>query len=296
MVFAMIRRIARAATLALALVLGLGLGAQVQAEPALWKVQGPKATIYLLGSVHVLKPDVVWRSPRIDAAIKAADALWLEIPDSDDQAAMQGLIMKYGVDAAHPLSTKIDAATRAQFDAFLAPLGVPAAQLDPLRPWVAGIAVSTLPLIKAGYDPKSGVEHVVKAQMQAAGKPVQGFETAEQQIRYLADVPPETELEFFKSSLSEGEKALPMINDLVAAWNSGDEAKLESLLNGEMRDKYPDLYKRLIVERNLRFADKIAELSRGPGVLFVAVGAGHLVGADSVQADLAKLGIKAERL
>ena len=87
-----------------------------------------------------------------------------------------------------------------------------------------------------------------------------------------------------------------MINDLVAAWNSGDEAKLESLLNGEMRDKYPDLYKRLIVERNLRFADKIAELSRGPGVLFVAVGAGHLVGADSVQADLAKLGIKAERL
>jgi uncharacterized protein YbaP (TraB family) len=61
MVFAMIRRIARAATLALALVLGLGLGAQVQAEPALWKVQGPKATIYLFGTVHVLKPDVVWR-------------------------------------------------------------------------------------------------------------------------------------------------------------------------------------------------------------------------------------------
>ena len=290
-----LQRSMRSAIFAILPVVALALAARADAEPALWKVQGSKATIYLFGTVHVLKPAVVWRSPRIDGAIKASDALWLEIPDGDDQAVMQGLIVKYGIDPGHPLSTKLDAATKAKFAAFLAPLGVPAAQMEPLRPWVAGIAVSTLPLLKAGYDPKSGVEQVVKAQMQAAGKPVQGFETAEQQIRYLADVPPATELEFFKSSLSDGEKAVPMIDDLVAAWNAGDEVKLEALLNSDMRDTYPDLYKRLIVERNLRFADKIAELSKGQGVLFVAVGAGHLVGADSVQADLAKRGITAVR-
>jgi uncharacterized protein YbaP (TraB family) len=273
----------------------VGLATPAMAEPALWKVTGPDTTIWLFGTVHVLKPDTVWDSPRIDAAIKSADALWLEIPDADDAAAMQGLIVRYGVDPAHPLSSKLDDATRAQFSTFLTGLGADPAQMEPLRPWVAAVMVSTLPLIKAGFDPGKGVEHVVKAQVQAAGKPVQGFETAEQQIRYLADVTPAEELDFFKQSLADGQKATQIVNAMITAWVGGDEPKLEALLNSDMRDGYPNLYKRLIVERNQRFAQKIADLVKGHGVQFVAVGAGHLVGADSIQADLAKLGITAVR-
>jgi len=273
----------------------LGLGTPACAEPALWKVTGPDTTIWLFGTVHVLKPETVWDTPRIAAAIKSADALWLEIPDADDAAAMQGLIVRYGVDPAHPLSTKLDDATHTQFNTFLASLGASPAQMEPLRPWVAAVMVSTLPLVKAGYDPGKGVERVVKAQVAAAGKPVQGFETAEQQIRYLADVTPAEELDFFKESLADGQKATQIVNDMITAWVSGDEATLEKLFNRDMREGYPGLYKRLIVERNQRFAQKIAELVKGHGVLFVAVGAGHLVGPDSVQADLAKLGITAVR-
>ena len=282
----------RALLLALALLFGAGNAA---AEPALWKVQGPNATIYLFGTVHVLKPAVVWRSAKIDAAIKAADTLWLEVPDADDPATMQPLVAKYGLDPAHPLSGKIDAATRARLAAFLAPLGAAPAQIDPLRPWMAGVMITMLPLIKAGFDPASGVEHVIKGDMRGAGKPVAGFETAEQQIQYLADWPPGGEVAFFKASLDDAENSVGMVNDLVAAWSGGDEARLETLLNGEMRDKYPFIYKRLLVERNLRFASRIAELAKGQGVVFVAVGAGHLLGADSVQADLARLGIAAVR-
>lgn len=287
-----LRQLVRAGLIALALAFCAGPAA---AEPALWKVQGQKATIYLFGTVHVLKPDVVWRSAKIDAAITQSDTLWLEVPDADDPATMQPLVVRYGLDPAHPLSGKLDARTKARFDAFLATLGASPAQLDPLRPWMAGVMLSVLPLVKAGYDPNSGVEHVIKGEMHGAGKPVAGFETAEQQIHYLADWPPGGELDFFKSSLDDGEKSVSMIDDLVAAWSAGDETRLEALLNGELRDKYPDLYKRLLVERNLRFASRIADLAKGEGVLFVAVGAGHLVGADSVQADLAKLGITAVR-
>lgn len=288
-------RAVRALMIAIALVFApFGSGAAC-AEPALWKVQGPQATIYLFGTVHVLKPGVTWRSAKIDSAIKAADTLWLEVPNADDQTVMQPLIVKYGLDPAHPLSSRLDAPTKARFDAFLGTLGVPPGQLDALRPWMAGMAVSVLPLIKGGFDPKSGVEHVLKTEMQGSGKAVQGFETAEQQIHYLADIPAPQELEFFKQSLEDGEKSLSIVNDLVDAWAAGDEARLETLLNGEMRDKYPDLYQRLLVERNRRFADRIAELAKGKGVMFVAVGAGHLVGADSVQTDLEKLGLTAVR-
>lgn len=292
---AMMRGMLRTALIPFALLFGICLAGSAAAEPALWKVQGAKATVYLFGTVHVLKPETVWRSPKIDAAIKSADALWLEVPNPDDPAVMQPLILSYGVDASHPLSSKIDAATKAKFEAFLRPLGVSAAQLDPLRPWMAGVAISTLPLVKAGYDLNHGVEHVIKAEMRTAGKPVQGFETVEQQIHYLADLSPETELAYFKSSLDDGEQALGIVNDLVTAWAAGDETKLEALLNSDMHDKYADLYQRLIVERNVHMADRIALLAKGEGVVFVAVGAGHLVGADSIQADLAKLGVNAVR-
>ena len=85
------------------------LAAPAAAEPALWKLTGPHATVYLFGTVHVLRKDVVWRSAKIDNAFKSAGTLVEEIKGIDDTAAMQPLILKYGVDAAHPLSTKLDA-------------------------------------------------------------------------------------------------------------------------------------------------------------------------------------------
>jgi uncharacterized protein YbaP (TraB family) len=271
------------------------LGGPAIAEPALWKVQGSQATVYLFGTIHILKPNVAWRAPKIDAAIKASDALWLEIADNDDPAVMQPLVLKYGVDPAHPLSSKLDAATKAKLAALLAPLGLTPAQFEPLRPWMAGVTLSVLPLMQGGYDINSGAEHVITADMRAAHKPIDGLETAEQQVRYLADMPPAEELDFLKSSLDDGEKAVPELDEMVAAWVSGDQSKLEALLDEEMRDDYPDIYKLLIVERNARFADQIAALARGRGVVFVAIGAGHLAGPDSVQADLAKLGLTAVR-
>lgn len=289
------RRMARASIMALALIIGFGVTGQTSAEPLLWKVSGPRATLYLFGTVHVLKPDVVWRTPKIDAALQSASVLWLEVPNADDQAVMQPLIAAYGVDAAHPLATKLDPATNAKLDAFLAPLGVNPAQLQTLKPWMVGLAVATLPLVKAGYDLNAGAEHVIKEAMKSTGKPIEGFETAEQQIRYLAEVSPKTELEFLKSSLDEGQKSVSIADALVDAWTSGDEARLEALLNEDLKDTYPDLYRRLIVDRNARFAEKIAELVKGDGVVFVAIGAGHLLGPDSVQADLRKLGLNVVR-
>jgi len=288
-------RLARAVGIPFSLALAANLLGSAMAEPALWKVQGAHATVYLFGTIHILKPGVAWRAPKIDAAIKASDALWLEIPDSDDPATMQPLILKYGVDPTHPLSSKLDAGAKAKLAAVLAPLGLTPARFEPLRPWMAGVALSVLPLTQSGYDINSGAEHVIMADMRATNKPVEGFETAEQQVRYLADMSPKAELDFLKSSLDDAEKAVPELDEMVSAWVSGDLPKLESLLDGEIRDDYPDLYRLLIVDRNARFAARIATLAKGEGVIFVAIGAGHLAGADSVQADLAKLGVTAVR-
>jgi len=282
-----------AAAVALCAVLSPGLPAM--AEPALWKVEGPHATVYLFGTVHVLKPNTHWRTAKIDTAFNGSNVLYEEIKDADDAATAQPLVIKYGLDVAHPLSSKLDATAKAKLVADASLMGVPAAQFEPMRPWLAGLTLTVLPVVKAGYDPQSGVDITLKALAGDEHKPLEAFETMEQQISMFADLPQPLEVEYLLSTLDDVDKGAGEINDLVDAWAAGDTGKLDDLVNGDLKVHYPELYRIVLKERNQAFADRIATLLKGNGVVFVAVGVGHLVGPDSVQADLAKVGYTAVR-
>lgn len=281
---------------ALIVLIALALGGHAAwAEPALWRVQGPHATVWLFGTIHVLKPGLTWTSPRLEDALKASDALYLEIDNADDAAAMQPLMLKYGLDPDHPLSTRLNATEHAALVAALGSLGIQEPPFELMRPWMAGLTLTVLPLVKAGYDPQASVEHALSTAARAHGKPIRGFETAEEQVRYLADLPPAEEVAFLDSAVDDAAKGTKEIDDMVAAWEAGDTDKIADLMNADMRTKYPDLYRRLLVERNQRFAKQVADLANGSGVYFVAIGAGHLTGPDSVQSMLEPLHLKAVR-
>jgi uncharacterized protein YbaP (TraB family) len=269
----------------------------VHAEPALWVVKGPHAKVYLFGSVHVLKKDAPWRTPKIDAAIKESGTLWLEIPDVDDMKALQPLIMKLGVDQEHPLSTKLTKEQLAKLDTAAKAAGVPAgeASLEPLKPWLAAVTLSVAPMTQAGFDPNSGVEMVLKPEFDKAGKPVKGFETAEQQLHYFADMPEKAQIDFLNSTTDDFKDSGDKFKVLVDAWYAGDEQTIDKSIGGEFRDKYPEAYKTLILNRNENFTEKIDGLLKGEGTSFVAIGAGHLVGTEGVVAKLKKDGWTVER-
>jgi uncharacterized protein len=275
--------------------LGFILAAPASAEPALWKVQGPHATVYLFGTVHVLKSTTQWRTAKIDAAFASSTALYEEVPDGDDATAMRPLVQQLGLDPAHPLSAQLDDAGKAKLAAFESAYGLPATAIDALRPWLAAITVSVLPMTRAGYDPKSGVDSVLRAMARTQGKSLMGFETAEQEMHFLADLPQQDQVQYLLYALNTSDRAVSQVGDLVDAWAAGDTAKLESMLNADLFKQYPTLYQTLIVQRNRDFAGKIEQMLKGNGVTFVAVGAGHLVGPDSVQTYLAKDGIQATR-
>jgi hypothetical protein len=272
----------------------LALSLPASAEPALWKVQGPHATVYLFGTVHVLKSTTQWRSPKIQAAFDAAGTLWEEVPDADNAAGAQALIMQYGVDPAHPLSSQLDAAGKAKLTAFETTYGLPDDGIEMLRPWLAAVTFSTLPVMKAGYDPKSGVDLTLKSMADAAHKPVLGFETLDQQMHFFADLPQQQQIDFLLATLDDADGATAQLSRMVDAWSAGDVAALGTLVNGDL-NRYPALYNVLVVQRNRAFAKRIEQLLRGNGVTFVAIGGGHLSGPDSVQVDLAKDGIQAVR-
>jgi uncharacterized protein len=268
----------------------LALPAAAIAEPALWKVTNGTSTVYLYGSVHLLKHEAVWDTPKVEKALAESQELWLEIKDGDNPAAMQPLLAKYGVDPTTTLSAKLDDSYREKLARALQSIGAPPNALDKLRPWLASVSLSIAPLQKAGYDPNAGVDKLLKAAADKRGETVRAFETTEQQLRYFADMSPAEEVEMLRQTLDEFDETLDLLDRMEAAWERGDDAEIATLMRKDLSD---DMYNLLIVRRNQNFARQIAARMRTPGVAFVAVGAGHLAGPDSVQAQLRGYGLNA---
>jgi len=269
--------------------------APIQGEgPALWVVKDADSTLYLFGSVHVLRPTTGWASPRVEAAFDSASDIWFEISNPDDQAAIMPLIQQHGLSPETPLSSRLTPQENAELDAAAQAMGASAAQLQPMKPWLAALSLSVAPLIKAGYDPKSGVELVLKARAEAAGKPIHGFETIDKQIGILAGLPDDVQLVFLRETLKDYENAATKLDEMVEAWARGDVATLDRVTIKEMKEASPALYQSVLVDRNTDWANQIQTLLEGSGTAFIAVGAAHLTGDDSVQAILQKRGVTVE--
>jgi uncharacterized protein YbaP (TraB family) len=271
------------------------------ATPAMWVVKKGPTTVYLFGSVHVMKQDVHWETPKVEAAFKASPTLWLEIADTSvaAQAAMKPMILQMGLDAEHPLSSKISKEDMTALDSEMKSLGMPGEiVVDKMQPWLVYLTLSVLPDMKAGYDPGSGIDQVLQKQAEAAGKKIKGFETAEEQVKYLANFPQAEQVALVHDELEELPKSVEKTNEMMADWEHGDVDKIAAMDNDEMKAKHPELYQRLLVDRNAGMAHKIEGILNDPasGTVFVAIGAAHLAGPDSIQKLLEKDGFVAERV
>jgi uncharacterized protein YbaP (TraB family) len=270
----------------------------VVATPAMWRVKGTHGTVYLFGSVHVMKPNVVWESANVKDALTSSGVLYLEIANIDDVASAQPIVMQFGIDSAHPLSTKISKEDVTLLDAAAKAMGLPGEQaFEPMQPWLVSVSLSTLPMVKAGYNPASGIDMKLLAEAKGEQKPVKGFETMAEQMHMVADVPMDEQVRMLHKDLAELDKSTEQTNELVAAWEKGDVEKIGKIDNDELALKYPDEYKRIVVDRNTKWAATIDGLLKDPatGTVFVAVGAAHLAGPDSVLKMLEKNGWKVER-
>jgi uncharacterized protein YbaP (TraB family) len=265
----------------------------VAADPAIWRVKGAHGTVYLFGSVHVMKPEVQWESAKVKSALTASDVIYLEIANIDDAAAAQPLVMKYGLDMEHPLSTKISKEDVALLDGVAKTIGMPGEQaFEAMQPWVVSLTLTVMPMLKAGYAPTSGIDLKLLAESKGESKPVKGFETMADQVHMLADVPQAEQVAMLHKDLTELDKSAGEMDEIVAAWEKGDVETIGRLENAELAERYPTEYKRLVVDRNAKWAATIDGLLKDEhtGTVFVVVGAAHLAGPDSVVKRLEKDG------
>jgi uncharacterized protein len=260
------------------------------AEPRMWVVKDADSTIYLLGTIHLIKPGMNWRSDKIEAAFEASDEYWMEATDNGDMAMLQGLIVKHGYDRSRPLSSKLNGDDWAKVRSAAKTVGLPISTVERMRPWLAALALGLKPVPKdEGYDFAQGVDRSLEASARAVRKTVRTFETLEQQMIIFSSLPEESEVAFLVQSLDEIVFSKSLVDQMIDAWMSGDIAVLEAK-SVELKDRWPELYDAVVVQRNLDWCDQIAVIMKGAGTSFVAVGAGHLVGDQSVPAILAERG------
>jgi uncharacterized protein len=261
----------------------------------LWQVKSATATVYLLGSVHVANEAMYPLDARIDEAFRSADTLVFETPmDASAQQRAAALLQGAGLYAPpDSLDKHLDEKTMTRLDTALRKLGLPLQAVVTMRPWLASLTLTLLKLQTLGYEPALGIDRHLHA---AAGKKrVAALETIEQQVGLFRDMPDAAQIAALRQTLEQLEELPDLMRRATEAWRRGDTVAFEKLLIEPTRKEYPELYRRLLVERNRRMTATIDGYLTGKGTTFVVVGGGHLVGGDSVVRMLAARGYKAKQ-
>lgn len=265
-----------------------------KADPALWVVQDADTTIYLFGTVHILKPGISWFDGAVKQAFDKSDRLVLEIVEPD-AATTQMLFAKYGLDqSGKPLSAKMTEEEKATYAKAMEKVGLPAASFEPFDPWAVAITMQVVGLQKGGYDVTSGVETQLTAAAKAANKPIGAVETIEQQLQIMDSLPQETQVKFLIESATMVDEMAASMDNMVTLWAKPDPEGLAQLMNEGLSD--PKLHAAMLTRRNANWAVWIRQQLEQPGTIFMAVGAGHLSGSTSVPHLLSAYGITTQRI
>ncbi|MXO85264.1 TraB/GumN family protein [Altererythrobacter aurantiacus] len=275
--------------------------AQVAAErvemegPALWRVADEDTTIYLFGTVHALPDNVQWYTPAIERALTSSDLLVTELPAGADKdpALAQLMTSKAMLPEGENLREMMSPEQVAVYQEALAKLQLPAEAFDRFEPWFAAMTLSLLPLLQQGYTPESGVEAVLETKV-GADMERAGLETLEYQIAVFDEMPVESQLRYLVETAEQVDDIKDMLDEMVAAWAVGDADRLAAMMNENLDD--PIVAERLLYTRNANWAEWIDERLDTPGTVFVAVGAGHLAGRNSVQDQLTERDIRSSRV
>ena len=266
-------------------------------SPAMWKLETDKATVYFLGSFHLLPPDIVWRNdPRIDKALQSADQVLFEVDMAGlDTPEGQAAIVRHGVLPGD--RTLHDVLHKETYDALAfaaGRFGMPLARLERLQPWMAAAGLMVGYMTSRGADPESGVDDRLTRDARAAGKPVAGLETIDEQFTALDLLSAQDPDLIITDMLRLLDEKNGVLSQVLAAWREGDEQAIDRLLREDL-EKVDGAYDRFITNRNAAWVPKIDALIKQGGTYFVVVGAGHLVGDQSVIAMLRAKGYAIER-
>lgn len=290
------RRRAPAALVAVALV-AASQTSSAQVRSFGWKVTGRQGAIYLIGSVHLLTKDFYPLNPALEAAYKDSDLLVeeVDIGEMTGTGPQLSMLTRGMQPSSQPLDKVLSPATMALLTKKATDLGMPIEALKRFKPWMIALTIEAMEWQKAGFDPELGLDKHFYEQAQRDGKAVQGLETVEYQIARFDEMPMELQDHLLAETLKSIDTEQASMSRLIQSWRSGDAPAVERIVLKDLQQE-PQLYERLLVERNKNWMPKLDALFARPGRAMVVVGAAHLVGPDGLLTMLKAKGYRVEQL
>ena len=278
--------------------------AQVQQTPAqqpskscLWSVRSGSNTIYLLGSLHVLKSDDYPLPAAIEKAYSSSQKVVFETDLSAmSDANMQAKMLTMGLyPEGESLSRNLSGGTLDMLQTKLTEMGMPIQQFERFKPWLIALTLATFEIQRLGYSPQMGIDMHFYNRAKADEKDLDFLEPIETQMELLGNMDDADQDSFLTQTLEEMDVINEMSADMVTYWKAGDAESLYELLNKSF-EKHPIIRDRLLLKRNMEWVSHIEVFTKETQNVLVIVGAGHLVGPESVVDLLKKKGYTVKQM
>jgi uncharacterized protein len=283
------RREALVALLAVPIALAAGTSSAIEAvQYPLLEIKAGSGLVYLLGHTPPRAKD--WSDSRIEGLLRTCGSLWIET-NQTASVNVKDLMQRYGIDPNKPLNGWLAPSDRERLSQAAKIAGVPEDSLQPFRPWLAGQALEGAFFGAQGMNGRNAYQVLVSEATQA-GIPVSSeFATKEDAARWFSDLPPEQEVQYLRYTLDEILAGHDEDQLIYADWAAGNDARAAESV-AKMKRLYPELYRSLTVSRNRAWVPQIRSMLTQPKPTMVVVGLYHLVGPDSIQAQLRANGLR----
>lgn len=268
-----------------------------EARTSLWQISKGAQTLYLGGTIHVLSKSDLPLPASFQKAFDTTDVLVLETDIKELMNPDNSLRMLTALTYSDGRTLKdvVQPATYQAVVDYAQGESVPVNVFERMTPAGVALTVLSIELAKAGIQ-HEGVDKIFHNQAVQDGRPVLGLETVDQHLSYVAGMGQGAEDDFILQTLEDAQKTRDSLRKIIAAWRAGDQPALEAEVIDNMPRDYPQLYARLLVERNNNWMPQIIQMLKTPEQELVLVGAAHLVGPDGLLAQLRAKGYKIKQL
>lgn len=266
--------------------------------PALWQTGDEDTKVYLFGTVHVLPPSLIWRNDVFESAFDEAQTVYFEADVSGQDPALARAVAKLGfMPMGKDLFSMLSPSEVTEVEEAANKLNLPTASISRMQPWFAAMMLAMQSIVAQGQDPESGVEQVLEPEARSRNKELRYFETAEQQLSFMANLNEDVQLTMLMETVRQIDELGQSIIEMDNAWVVGDIEKLSEIVLSDPSMASDEMMDVMLINRNKDWVIKLDELiEKEEGTFFVAVGAAHLVGEDSVVSMLEANGYSVDRV
>jgi uncharacterized protein YbaP (TraB family) len=246
-----------------------------------WKARRGAATVWLCGSIHLLREnDYPLPEPYLKAFEEAKTVVMELPPGSAEDPEVQKKIQRAGtLPEGESLQRSVSAATWNALENWSRQSGTSIEMLQRMKPWFAAITIPVVTLQRSGFSVSRGMERWFAARL--GHRKAEGLESAEQQLGLFDTLDPKTREEMILQAVEEAANAPARASQLAEAWREGDATRLGAVMQQSL-GQFPDVKKVLLDDRHAAWIPAIESHLAGAETVMVLVGSAHLAGNGSL--------------